>query len=140
MYAARVSASDLPRGGFAGQRGQLAFPIPGRSEIRTIRSPSGTGKAVVMSSTWGSAVRAVYPGRVAFADEYPNLGNTVIIDHGGRFYTVSAHLQRISVQVGDELTLGQRIGTVGTYDQKPALLFEVRDGQNTLNTPEWFGI
>jgi septal ring factor EnvC (AmiA/AmiB activator) len=42
--------------------------------------------------------------------------------------------------VGDELTLGQRIGTVGTYDQKPALLFEVRDGQNAVNTPEWFGI
>jgi septal ring factor EnvC (AmiA/AmiB activator) len=114
--------------------------MPGRSEIQSIRSPSGTGKAVVMSSSWGSAVRAVFPGRVAFADDYPNLGNTVIIDHGGRYYTVSAHLQRISVQVGDELTLGQRIGTVGTFDQKPALLFEVRDGQNTLNTPEWFGI
>lgn len=140
VYAARVSADDLPRGGFAGQRGRLPFPMPGRSEIQSIRSPSGTGKAVLMSSSWGSAVRAVYPGRVAFADEYPNLGNTVIIDHGGRFYTVSAHLQRISVQVGDELTLGQRIGTVGVYDQKPALLFEVRDGQNTLNTPEWFGI
>lgn len=140
VYAARVSADDLPRGGFVGQRGRLPFPMPGRSEIQAIRSPSGTGKAVLMSSSWGSAVRAVYPGRVAFADDYPNLGNTVIIDHGGRFYTVSAHLQRISVQVGDELTLGQRIGTVGTYDQKPALLFEVRDGQNTVNTPEWFGI
>jgi septal ring factor EnvC (AmiA/AmiB activator) len=141
VYAARVSTDDdLPRGSFAGQRGRLPFPMPGRSEIQTIRSPSGTGKAVVMSSSWGSAVRAVFPGRVAFADDYPNLGNTVIIDHGGRYYTVSAHLQRISVQVGDELTLGQRIGTVGTFDQKPALLFEVRDGQNTLNTPEWFGI
>ncbi|MEY2933946.1 MAG: hypothetical protein RL033_4695 [Pseudomonadota bacterium] len=141
VYAARVSTDDdLPRGSFAGQRGRLPFPMPGRSEIQSIRSPSGTGKAVVMSSSWGSAVRAVFPGRVAFADDYPNLGNTVIIDHGGRYYTVSAHLQRISVQVGDELTLGQRIGTVGTFDQKPALLFEVRDGQNTLNTPEWFGI
>lgn len=140
VYAARVSANDLPRGGFVGQRGRLPFPMPGRSEIQAIRSPSGTGKAVVMSSSWGSAVRAVYPGRVAFADEYPNLGNTVIVDHGGGFYTVSAHLQRISVQVGDELTLGHRIGTVGTYDQKPALLFEVRDGQNAVNTPEWFGI
>lgn len=141
VYAARVSTDDdVPRGSFAGQRGRLPFPMPGRSEIQTIRSPSGTGKAVVMSSSWGSAVRAVFPGRVAFADDYPNLGNTVIIDHGGRYYTVSAHLQRISVQVGDELTLGQRIGTVGTFDQKPALLFEVRDGQNTLNTPEWFGI
>ena len=140
VYAARVSQSDAPRGGFAGQKGRLPFPMAGRSELQSIRSPSGSGKALLMTGTWGAAVRAVYPGRVAFADDYPNLGNTVILDHGGRFYTVSAHLQRISVQVGEELSSGQRIGTVGTYEQKPALLFEVRDSQNTLNTPEWFGI
>jgi septal ring factor EnvC (AmiA/AmiB activator) len=140
VYSARVVGDDVPRGGFVGQRGRLPFPMAGRSELQALRSPSGTGKALLMTGTWGAAVHAVYTGRVAFADEYPNLGNTVIIDHGGRFYTVSAHLQRISVQVGEELTTGQRIGIVGTYDQKPALLFEVRDGQNTLNTPEWFGI
>jgi len=140
VYAARVSQNDVPHGGFSGQKGRLPFPMAGRSELQSIRSPSGSGKALLMTGTWGAAVRAVYPGRVAFADDYPELGNTVILDHGGRFYTVSAHLQRISVQVGDELSTGQRIGTVGTYDQKPALLFEVRDGQSTLNTPEWFGI
>jgi murein hydrolase activator len=140
VYAARVSQDDAPRGGFASQKGRLPFPMAGRSELQSIRSPSGSGKALLMTGTWGAAVRAVYPGRVAFADDYPNLGNTVILDHGGRFYTVSAHLQRISVQVGEELSSGQRIGTVGTYEQKPALLFEVRDSQNTLNTPEWFGI
>jgi len=140
VYAARVSQDDAPRGGFASQKGRLPFPMAGRSELQSIWSPSGSGKALLMTGTWGAAVRAVYPGRVAFADDYPNLGNTVILDHGGQFYTVSAHLQRISVQVGEELASGQRIGTVGTYEQKPALLFEVRDSQNTLNTPEWFGI
>jgi septal ring factor EnvC (AmiA/AmiB activator) len=140
VYSARISADASARGGFAGQRGRLPFPLAGRSEIQTVRSPSGSGKALLLTGTWGGAVRAVYPGRVAFADDYPNLGNTVIVDHGGRFYTVSAHLQRISVQVGDDLTSGQRLGTVGTYEQKPALLFEIRDGQNALNTPEWFGL
>ena len=93
-----------------------------------------------MLSSEGAPVRAVYPGRVAFADDYPGLGNTVIVEHGDQFYTVSAHLQRISVQVGEELESGQRIGTVGNDDQKPGLLFEVRSGRNTENTPEWFGI
>jgi murein DD-endopeptidase MepM/ murein hydrolase activator NlpD len=77
---------------------------------------------------------------VAFADDYPELGNTVIVDHGDHFFTVSAHLERITVEVGAELESGQRIGTVGMYAQKPALLFEVRAGPRTLNTPEWFGI
>ena len=42
--------------------------------------------------------------------------------------------------VGDELDAGQRIGTLGSVDQKPALLFEIRAGRSTLNTAEWFGI
>jgi septal ring factor EnvC (AmiA/AmiB activator) len=142
VYAARISTSERApgRGGFGGQRGRLPFPLAGRSEIQTVRSPSGSGKALLLSAPWGAPVRAVYAGRVAFADDYPELGNTIILDHGGHFYTVSAHLQHIAVQVGEELDAGQRIGTVGAYDQKPGLLFEVRDGQSTLNTPEWFGL
>ena len=142
VYGASVSQSYQPpaAGGFAAQRGRLPFPLAGRSEIQKLRSPSGSGKALLMLSTGGAMVRAVYPGRVAFADEYPNMGNTVILDHGGHYYTVSAHLQRIAVEVGEELSAGHRIGTVGIYDKKPALLFEVRDGKSTIDTPEWFGI
>jgi septal ring factor EnvC (AmiA/AmiB activator) len=142
VYAAHISVRDRARsaGGFAAQRGRLPFPLAGRSEIQTIPSPSGTGKALLLSASWGAPVRAVFAGRVAFADEYPNLGNTVILDHGGRYYTLSAHLQHISVRVGEELDAGQRIGSVGSDADKPTLLFEVRDGQNTLNTPEWFGL
>lgn len=127
-------------GGFAAQRGRLPFPIAGRAEIQKVTSPTGEGKAVLMLSSAGAPVRAVYPGRVAFADDYPELGNTVIVDHGDRYYTVSSHLERIAVEVGEDLEGGQRIGTVGSYDQKPALLFEIRAGQNTVNTSEWFGI
>jgi murein hydrolase activator len=133
--------ADRPKpGGFAAQRGRLPFPLAGRAEIQKVESPTGAGKAIFMLSSEGAPVRAVYPGRVAFADDYPNLGNTVILEHGDQFYTVSAHLQRITVQVGEELESGQRIGTVGSDDQKPGLLFEVRSGQHTVNTPEWFGI
>lgn len=142
VYGARDAAPPTAgaRGGFAAQRGRLPFPLAGRSEIEKLRSPSGSGKALVMRSSTGAKVRAVYPGRVAFADEYPNLGNTVIIDHGGHHYTVSAYLQRITVEVGEELSSGQQIGIVGNYGQRPGLLFEVRTGNDTLDTPEWFGI
>ncbi len=138
--ASRPPSSLRSSAGFAAQRGRLPFPLAGRSEIQKVRSASGTGKAVLMLSTAGSKVRAVYPGRVAFADDYPNLGNTVIVDHGGHFYTVSSHLQRIAVEVGEEISSGQQIGTVGNYAQKTGLLFEVRSGQDTVDTPEWFGI
>lgn len=141
VYGARVQPSfRSSRGGFAAQRGHLPFPLTGRSEMQKLRSPTGTGKALLMLSADGTQVRAVYAGRVAFADDYPSLGNTVIVDHGDRYYTVSAHLQQIGVHVGDELEAGQRIGTVGTFEDKAGLLFEVRAGQDTVDTPEWFGI
>jgi murein DD-endopeptidase MepM/ murein hydrolase activator NlpD len=143
VYGAQPSpmhaAAERP-GGFAAQRGHLPFPLAGRAELEQLPSPSGSGHALLMSSSVGTPVRAVYAGRVAFADDYPELGNTVIVDHGDHYYTLSAHLSRITVEVGEELESGQRIGTVGLRDQKPALLFEVRAGQGTLNTPEWFGI
>lgn len=135
------AAAPQPRpGGFGAQRGRLPFPLAGRAEIQKVPSPTGVGQAIFMLSTEGAPVRAVYPGRVSFADDYPSLGNTVILEHGDQFYTVSAHLQRITVEVGEELDAGQRIGTVGSHDDNPGLLFEVRSGQNTVNTPEWFGI
>jgi len=143
VYGAQPPSARLeqPRpGGFAAQRGRLPFPLAGRAEVQKVQSPTGDGKAIFMQSTEGAPVRAVYPGRVSFADDYPGLGYTVIVEHGDHFYTVSAHLQRITVQVGEELETGQRIGTVGSDGQKPGLLFEVRSGQNTVNTPEWFGI
>jgi septal ring factor EnvC (AmiA/AmiB activator) len=143
VYGAQPQREPIapPRGGgFAAQRGRLPFPIAGRAEIQKVKSPTGEGLAVVMLSSAGAPVRAVYAGRVAFADDYPELGNTVILDHGDQYFTVSSHLERITVEVGEELESGQRIGTVGIYDQKAALSFEVRVGPRTANTPEWFGI
>ena len=142
VYGAAPSAapSTRERGGFAGRRGRLPFPLAGRAEIQKVPSPSGEGKALILSGTLGAPVRAVFAGRVAFAADYPDLGNTVILEHGDQFYTVSAHLERITVNVGEEIDAGQRIGTLGSVDQKPGLLFEIRAGRSTLNTAEWFGI
>jgi murein hydrolase activator len=134
------SGGAAAAGGFAAQRGRLPFPLAGRAEIQKVASPTGVGKALWMAAPSGAAVRAVYAGHVAFADDYPGLGKTVIVDHGGQYYSISAHLDRISVDVGDEVESGHRLGTVGIEDEKPGLLFEVRSGQNALNTPEWFGI
>jgi septal ring factor EnvC (AmiA/AmiB activator) len=143
VYGAPPAASPggtPERGGFAGRRGRLPFPLAGRAEIQKVPSPSGEGKALLIAGALGSPVRAVFPGRVAFAADYPELGNTVILDHGDQYYTVSAHLERITVAVGEELDAGQRIGTLGSVDQKPGLLFEIRAGRSTVNTAEWFGI
>jgi murein hydrolase activator len=140
VYGARTATQRPAAGGFAKLRGRLPFPVAGRTEIKRVRGSNGAGTAVEMAAAPGATVRAVHPGRVAFADDYPELGKTVIIDHGDGYYSVSARLGTIEVEVGDELEAGQTVGRLGFEGRRPALTFEIRSGQNGLNTAEWFGI
>ena len=72
------------------------------------------------SATKGTPVLAVYGGTVAVANyNHPSYGNHVVIDHGtlpdGHSYrTLYAHLDTLSVAVGDTVTQGQQLGTVGS--------------------------
>lgn len=126
--------------GFSAQKGKLPFPITGRTEIRAVRLPNADGPGLEMGAPEGTAVRAVYPGRVAFADSYADYGRSVILDHGSGYYSVSAGLGSIGVEVGKEVAAGTPIGTVGRGSRGAALYFEIRRGAETLNPSQWFGI
>ncbi len=139
VYGAPSSALTQATG-FAAAKGSLPFPLSGRSEIRSSRRANGKGPGLTMRAPAGSAVRAVFPGRVAFADSYADYGSTVILDHGGGYYTVSANLAEIEVKVGDEVKGGARIATLGDGPAGSTLYFEVRIGQETADPAEWFGI
>jgi len=141
VYGAGVGPADAPAvGGFAGLKGRLPFPITGRSEIRSAQRAGSEGPGLEMFAPAGSVVRAVQAGRVAFADSYAAYGRTVILDHGGGYYTVSANLGSIDVKVGDDLSSGTRLGTVGNTDGSARLYFELRSGTKTLPPTDWFGI
>ena len=67
-----------------------------------------------MSAPVGTPVHAVFAGRVAFADRYDPFGQIVILDHGDHYYTLMGDLSSIDVRVGDDLSAGAKVGTVGT--------------------------
>ncbi len=100
-------------------KGRLPFPLPGRAEIRSARRPGADGPGLEMRVPRGSPVRAVYAGRVAFADSYAAYGKTIILDHGNSYYTVSANLEDIAGQGrrrghrGDAHRFGGRHGPGG---------------------------
>jgi murein hydrolase activator len=125
---------------FAALKGRLPFPLAGRSEIRPARRASSEGPGLEMRAPLGTAVRSVAAGRVAFADAYADYGKTIILEHGHRYYTVSANLESIDVAVGDEVGAGERIGSVGDSGNGPRLYFELRVGKETVDPGAWFGI
>jgi murein DD-endopeptidase MepM/ murein hydrolase activator NlpD len=133
-------ASDTPAGGFADARGRLLFPVIGRAEVRPARRDSAAGPGLEIHAAAGSVVRAVFAGRVAFADRYGPYGRIVILDHGSHYYTVSGNLDEVDVKTGDDIGAGERIGTVGDDGQGSMLYFEVRQGARTLPPGPWLGL
>ena len=86
----------------------------GKAEVRGAAYREGAdGPGVEVLASAGSIVRAVYGGKVAFADRYGAYGRIVILDHGEHYYSVSGNLGSIDVKIGDDLAVGERIGTNG---------------------------
>lgn len=79
----------------------------------------------------GTAVLAVNVGRVQRVDQIDGYGLTVLIDHGGGWSSLYAHLQRASVSPGEALRAGQPLGSVGRSGNAstPHLHLEVRQRQ-----------
>lgn len=66
-----------------------------------------------MAAIKGTAVKAAGAGVVVEAGNNKGYGNTVVIMHDNKYRSRYAHLQRISVRVGQQVEQGQYIGTVG---------------------------
>lgn len=139
VYGGAPSAAMVPEG-FAASAGQLLFPVPGRAEVRRAWRQGGDGPGVEIRCPAGTPVRAVYPGRVAFADRYGAYGEIVIVDHGDHYYTVSASLGRGLVHVGQELAQGDVLGVAGDDGRGVGVFFEVRHGNETIDPVPWFGL
>ena len=87
----------------------------------------------------GSSIQSVYTGRVLYADWFKGYGNMMIIDHGGNYYTVYAHLQKMLKRKGDHVNTGEDIATAGDTGSiiGPALHFEIRHHGKPLDPMQW---
>jgi murein hydrolase activator len=134
-------ASDpVNLGGFQASRGRLLFPVIGRSDVRATRREGTDGPGLEIHAPAGATVRAVFAGRVAFADRYGAYGRIVIIDHGDHYYSVSGNLATAEVKIGDVVNAGERVGTVGDEGQGPMLYLEIRHGADTVPPGPWLGL
>jgi murein DD-endopeptidase MepM/ murein hydrolase activator NlpD len=66
-----------------------------------------------MAAMKGTPVKSAAAGTVIQAQYVPGYGNNVLIQHNKYYRTRYAHLNRIHATVGQKVTQGQKIGTVG---------------------------
>jgi hypothetical protein len=107
----------------------LAWPV--KAPLGNGFGPRGTRfhAGIDLLATAGTPVRAAAPGRVAYAGLIAGgWGKLVVVAHARRVRTLYAHLSAVSVDVGERVSTGSRVGAVGASGNAtgPHLHFEVR--------------
>lgn len=85
-------------------------------------------EGIDIAAPTGTPLYAVQSGSIANAGVLSGYGNVVIIDHGGGFTTIYAHLSEIYVSAGQSVGQGANIGLMGCTGSctGPHLHFETR--------------
>ncbi|MFP4383571.1 MAG: peptidoglycan DD-metalloendopeptidase family protein [Spirochaetia bacterium] len=68
---------------------------------------------VDLAASLATPIYAAMEGRVIAADYNALYGNYIILKHAGRYQTLYGHLHSFSVRVGEYVTQGKKIGTMG---------------------------
>ena len=119
--------------------GKLDWPVDGTFLFRFGRviNPNNTTtrwNGVGIAAPIGTPVKSVAPGAVVSVGQLGTYGLTVILDHGGGFFSIYASLNSASpsVRKGSVLRKGDVLGTVGISDPdlKAHLHFEIRTPPN----------
>jgi len=142
---AGASRALRARTSFSAWRGRLKAPVDGAVVSRFGEERDQRGQTVVRSNGVRFAaepdarVRATLDGLVVHRGYVPGLGNVVILEHGGDYFTVYGHLGEVRVLAGAEVARGETIATAGSSGlaEEPSVYFEIRHGGEALDPRRW---
>jgi len=116
---------------FRDHRGSLAMPARARvaaSFGSRRRHGNLRWNGILLRGEAGSDIKAVYNGRVVYADWMRGFGLLLILDHGDGYMSLYGHNESLLVEEGDWVETGQAIATMGMSGggTRPGLYFEIR--------------
>ncbi len=144
--AAEALAATAPTRGTLtpAEMGRLDWPVEGRViyGFGQQRNRDGTvilRNGVGIAAAAGTPVKAVAGGTVVFAQPYLGYGPSVILSHGGGYYSVYLYLSEILVAQGSRVAMGQVIGRVGGADTPEGahLQFQIRSNRQAIDPLPW---
>jgi murein DD-endopeptidase MepM/ murein hydrolase activator NlpD len=71
-------------------------------------------RGIDLAAPFGTRVPSLTSGRVVFSGIQNGFGNTVVVENNKGIRTRYAHLSKLSVNEGEEVSKGQEIGSVGS--------------------------
>lgn len=136
---------DLLDQSFARSKGKIPPPVRGAiitrfGEQTTNRlGITSVSNGLALEAPSGTMVRAVHEGMVEFSGYLRGYGNTVIVNHGQQYYSITSRVDRILVEKGkkvDERTDIAVMGDTATLFNE-GLYFEIRHGATLLDPLDW---
>ena len=128
--------------GFAAAKGTLPRPVRGklRNSFGAKRSAGRlTWHGINFNARQGTAINAVYQGRVVFAEWLRGFGLMAIIDHGSGYMTLYGNADALLKQPGDWVESGEAVATAGNSggQSRSGLYFEVRHKGQAQDPAAW---
>lgn len=123
---------------FEQNKGRLPWPVRGKllsgfgTQVHPKYHTRTNSRGVDISTKPGTAVLAIAPGEVAYADQFMGYGRLVIVDHGAGFYTLHGNLDDFSAGLGAAVEPGSVLGHAKDY-----LHFEVRRQGQPVDPLAW---
>lgn len=133
---------DLDGSGFIAAKGTLPMPVEGKI-IHAYGAQRAEGRlrwhGIDIRAKEGTPVRAVYQGRVIFADWLRGFGLLTILDHGSGYMTLYGHADILNKNVGDWVESGEQLAGAGNSGgaQTSGIYFEVRHKGQTADPISW---
>jgi murein DD-endopeptidase MepM/ murein hydrolase activator NlpD len=130
---------------FKSLKGQISWPAKGRiiakfgrqwnPKLKTTTENPG----IDIKGQPGSAIRSIMGGIVTTITYIRGYGTTIIIDHGGGFYTVYSHVTNIQTSVDSEVRNGDVIAYMGDSGSinGAKLHFEIWGKGQKLDPEKW---
>ena len=133
---------DINQESIVARKGRLAWPIAGARLSSRFRGGGDQGlhdDGVLIEAEEGSEVRAVYYGRVVYADWLRGFGLLLVIDHGDGYMTLYGHNQTLLKEVGEWIATGEVIALTGTSGGSGSrgLYFALRYQGKPLDPERW---
>jgi septal ring factor EnvC (AmiA/AmiB activator) len=127
---------------FKKAKGRLAWPVAGKL-AGDYGDRIGGGpvrrNGVLFTAPEGTPVRAIYHGRVAYADWLPGLGLLIVIDHGEGYMSLYGHNSALLKEAGDWVMPGEPIAEAGDTggQSQSSVYFEIRHDGKPVDPHAW---
>lgn len=130
---------------FASNKGKLPWPVRtgtlsmhfGEQRHPVLRNITINSNGVRIDTDKGGEAKAVFGGTISEIQAVPGANKAIMLRHGD-YITIYNNLDKIFVQKGDEVSVGQPLGRVATDKSgKTTLHFLLYKNTQKLNPEEW---